>query len=59
MPLLKHLLYLARLWTGAYMLSDWEAALLVAIFAGIGYFALLPMVLHVANLIVDTETPVK
>ena len=33
LPWLKHKLYLASLWTGAYMLDNWEVIMLVVICA--------------------------
>eukprot|EP00516_Mucochytrium_quahogii_P006798 CAMPEP_0203763900 /NCGR_PEP_ID=MMETSP0098-20131031/17073_1 /ASSEMBLY_ACC=CAM_ASM_000208 /TAXON_ID=96639 /ORGANISM=" , Strain NY0313808BC1" /LENGTH=72 /DNA_ID=CAMNT_0050659269 /DNA_START=29 /DNA_END=247 /DNA_ORIENTATION=- len=38
LPYLKHKFYLFRLWTGAYMLENWEVVLLVAILGGFGFF---------------------
>ena len=38
LPWLKHKLYLFRLWTGAYMLDDWEVVLLVLIFGAFGFY---------------------
>ncbi|GBG25222.1 Hypothetical Protein FCC1311_014392 [Hondaea fermentalgiana] len=38
LPWLRHKLYLLRLWTGAYVLDDWETVLLLVMFLATMYF---------------------
>mmetsp|Transcript_22439 Transcript_22439/g.44061 ORF Transcript_22439/g.44061 Transcript_22439/m.44061 type:complete len:104 (+) Transcript_22439:322-633(+) len=38
LPWLKHKLYLLRLWSGAYMLDDWEAGMLLVMLLLVAYF---------------------
>lgn len=54
LPWLKHKLYLARLWTGAYMLDTWETALLTAIILAVLYYTY-SLIFGTVVLIADTD----
>ena len=38
LPWLKHKLYLMRLWTGAYMLDNWEVVLLTVLISSLIFY---------------------